>query len=1006
MVEFEVITQQLRSLATIVQKRRRFLHLERFLVATAVGLIVALFLAQVGWAAAAMGVLKWGFLLAILVVVFFELRALKISGDLATLAALSDHLAPELGTGTQSAIQLWHHLQKSSNTFSPDLIQNHIRQTAHHLTQLPIEQRLKQKNERLLRQTRVFLFSAFGLLVIATFSFTNGRTRLWQYLRDPNAARMSDVPLVGDIKLTYHFPAYTGLSQRVVEGGDGSLSAVVGTEVEITAQTMEKAEKAEIHLYVGEIAEPQRIAMSIGQSRQLSARLPIRENGRYHFAVVQDGDEAIERRGHTIVAIADAHPEISLVAPTADVEVKDNQHLEIVWDAQDDFDVSEVALVIEKANTEPQRVTILTQSPDKNQRREGRYQWALAETGLLSGGDARFYLEVTDNDTVTGPKKGTSATRQLKIFSAQKHHQELLDRQKQVLDMLVDILGDDLLNTSGAAANDNDTTYLEQQERHVQALRRVAQNVENLVDALRDDKLSKPAYREAFRNVLDHLHQRADERSAALSRKSPVNTLRALQTQTIATLEKDVIYLDDLLALQKIDALKLGAKDLLAAQRELQKLLEQYRSTQDPALKASLEKRIRELKQQMMELLAQMASIKESLPGEYRNLESAAMLKLDDQMDRLEQMLAKGDLEAAAKELEQLANMVENMANSINKAEEEFGGEKYAELRAQLAEFANQFKKLEQQQQSLQERSNQLLGDYRKKALEHAGQNLENFVKKARNLTLEALKELDKTEESAASQNVEKQLQEAQQSLLDLDQLLQHRDFAEAREQGDRAANSADMLRNILDNRSQRWGAQNKNLREGAKHAAKAAENTDELAELLNKLFPDPNDVLSSEQRQQMQKLAQKQSQLEKEASELGQQMQELSENLPLFGGEPRQSLDAAASEMGDAGQQMKDGNLPNANGHGRRAVEELAKLRQALEQASKGQQGGLPLPLGMGGRAGGSNENSQEDVQIPQNDKNRAQPRFRKDLLEAAKQKPPTNFEESVRRYYQELIR
>ena len=70
-----------------------------------------------------------------------------------------------------------------------------------------------------------------------------------------------------------------------------------------------------------------------------------------------------------------------------------------------------------------------------------------------------------------------------------------------------------------------------------------------------------------------------------------------------------------------------------------------------------------------------------------------------------------------------------------------------------------------------------------------------------------------------------------------------------------------------------------------------------------------------------------------------------------------------------------------------------------------------LPLPLGMGGRGSGRDMGQPgpfdpRDIEIPESDKNRADPRFRQELLEAAKQKPPERFEEAVRRYYEELIR
>ena len=69
---------------------------------------------------------------------------------------------------------------------------------------------------------------------------------------------------------------------------------------------------------------------------------------------------------------------------------------------------------------------------------------------------------------------------------------------------------------------------------------------------------------------------------------------------------------------------------------------------------------------------------------------------------------------------------------------------------------------------------------------------------------------------------------------------------------------------------------------------------------------------------------------------------------------------------------------------------------------------GGCREGGGTGGRrqSGGRTGFDSQPVEIPQADKNRADPRFRKDLLEAAKQKAPDRYQEAVRKYYEELIR
>jgi hypothetical protein len=180
---------------------------------------------------------------------------------------------------------------------------------------------------------------------------------------------------------------------------------------------------------------------------------------------------------------------------------------------------------------------------------------------------------------------------------------------------------------------------------------------------------------------------------------------------------------------------------------------------------------------------------------------------------------------------------------------------------------------------------------------------------------------------------------------------------------------------------------------------------------MLDKLFPEPGQVLSPEQMAQVQRNQKRQQQLEQQARALGQKMDALSQDVPLFGGESRGQLENARGEMDKAVGQMQGGHLPGAASAERRAADELGRLRESLERASQGGGGSLPLPLA-GGRGSGGRDNGQagatqnRDVQIPQSDKNRAAPRFRQELMEAAKQKAPQNYEDAVRRYYEELIK
>src|ERR1035441_5708991 len=55
-------------------------------------------------------------------------------------------------------------------------------------------------------------------------------------------------PLVGDVRVTYDFPAYTGLSRQIIEGSTGDLHALRGTHVQIEMRPLRSARQARLLL--------------------------------------------------------------------------------------------------------------------------------------------------------------------------------------------------------------------------------------------------------------------------------------------------------------------------------------------------------------------------------------------------------------------------------------------------------------------------------------------------------------------------------------------------------------------------------------------------------------------------------------------------------------------------------------------------------------------------------------------------------------------------------------
>ena len=192
------------------------------------------------------------------------------------------------------------------------------------------------------------------------------------------------------------------------------------------------------------------VPMSLGDENKVRAQFSVMENGRYYITLqTSDGDKKRDRREHPIVIKEDAYPTVSMDTPATDIELKQTESVKIIWRARDDFAVDEVALVIESGSdlgqVKPQRIA-LANSKQRAKSREGSYNFRPTEGALDAQDGVIIYLEVVDNDVITGPKRTTSVRRRINIFSARRNHARIQAQLQGALDKLVDLLSTELLS--------------------------------------------------------------------------------------------------------------------------------------------------------------------------------------------------------------------------------------------------------------------------------------------------------------------------------------------------------------------------------------------------------------------------------------------------------------------------------------------------------------------------------------------------------------------------------
>jgi len=263
-------------------------------------------------------------------------------------------------------------------------------------------------------------------------------------------------PVVQQLRLTYQYPAYSGLSPRV-ESETGDIRALSGTTVEFDIRASKPLSEAGIIFDTGH-SHSRRLAARVEDhtaSAALTLRPPEQEAVSYRIDLV-DG-RGIRNRDpirYAIQVLSDALPQVVITDPGRDTDLSESGEVFIAVEADDDFGISDIDLVY-RVNEGSERRFAVPVSPGTNVR--ASHLWDLSDAGLMPEDRVYYRAEARDNDAVTGPKTAASRQYVLRFPSLYELFDEIAEEQEQHQEEL-----EELAEQEGEARQ-----YLEQLRREV-----------------------------------------------------------------------------------------------------------------------------------------------------------------------------------------------------------------------------------------------------------------------------------------------------------------------------------------------------------------------------------------------------------------------------------------------------------------------------------------------------------------------------------------------------------
>ena len=313
-------------------------------------------------------------------------------------------------------------------------------------------------------------------------------------------------PRVASYSRTYHYPEYTGLPDRTVTSGEGSVSALEGTFVEIALETDQAVAAGSLALTLGQTGRELPLDGVELQPGVLRTRFELTEGGAYtvRLVSVETGLKSAGGPQNGIQVELDGPPSLVLESPARDLVSPLGEQVVLEGGAEDDFGLSTVELEVRQNESGWQRKALAAGVGRKFQIRTALdslfYKARPGDvlSARFSATDARgqrgesrtLRIFVAPPGTVARPDRALAAQRVL--F---KHAKELAAESAEAAAAL------EKLKSQSERGAPDDIKVSEALVRAEQALEKAVQSAESARDALRDvqEEAASPADAAALR---------------------------------------------------------------------------------------------------------------------------------------------------------------------------------------------------------------------------------------------------------------------------------------------------------------------------------------------------------------------------------------------------------------------------------------------------------------------------------------------------------------------------
>jgi len=276
-----------------------------------------------------------------------------------------------------------------------------------------------------------------------TFTYT---VQLNDGTTKPHVITVVPRPNAATVNCEQIYPAYTKLPNARRPLGD--LTLLAGSTLKVAATATTNITKALIHL--AGLSNEIPVQLDAKNTREMRGEFAVPLKGLTGFSIEMVDTGGMESRDsavYRIDVVPDRAPKVKITYPDRREELVTRYAiLDVAFEASDDFQISKASLRYKIGETDDAEIQTIVLEVGTNAVREmrNRYEWQIRDfqPPLAEGTRIEFWLEVEDNNDVTGPGIGMTEHQLVRVVSESEKRADLLNRAGDFLGTINDVTGD------------------------------------------------------------------------------------------------------------------------------------------------------------------------------------------------------------------------------------------------------------------------------------------------------------------------------------------------------------------------------------------------------------------------------------------------------------------------------------------------------------------------------------------------------------------------------------